>query len=104
MERVRLMGRWWALRFNRRLRSNRGRCNPPGQRQWITIDADLVGLERLEVLIHEMTHAASWDVVDKAGLTKREEEQFVERWGRDLARALWQLGYRCQNEPASTAR
>ena len=46
----------------------------------------LHGEERLEVLLHELVHAAGWHI----------DEAFVERFASDAARALWRLGYRDQ--------
>ena len=42
------------------------------------------GEERLEVLIHEMLHAAYWDL----------DESAIEGAAADVARVLWRLGYR----------
>jgi hypothetical protein len=67
--------------------ANRGDCDPPNQpNKEIRISSALRGEERLEVLIHELVHAAGWHI----------DETFVERFARDAARAFWRLGYRDQ--------
>lgn len=88
--RVRILGKCWRLRFAPNL-ANRGDCDPPTQlNKEIRIACSLRGEERLEVLIHEMVHAAGWHI----------DESFVERFARDAARSLWRLGYR---EPDCTS-
>ena len=52
------------------------------------MSSSLRGEERLEVLIHELVHAASWHI----------DETFVEQFARDAARALWRVGYRDGDE------
>lgn len=82
-----LLGKCWTLRFVRGLhrKSLRGECDPPEARgKEIRIDAELVGEELLEVLVHEMLHAANWHAA----------EEWVEDTSRDVARALTRLGYR----------
>ncbi len=82
--RVKLLGRVWNLRFAPNL-ANRGDCDPPDvSKKEIRVLSTLTGEERLEVLVHEMVHAAGWHL----------DEAFVERFARDAARALWRLGYR----------
>ena len=85
--RLYLMGKCWNLRFVRGLlrRSLRGECDPPEVKgKEIRIEESLQGEELLEVLIHEMLHAANWHA----------SEEWVETTSRDLARALTRLGYR----------
>jgi len=85
---VNLLGKRWGLRFAPNL-GNRGDCDPPNvPKKEIRVDSQLIGEERLEVLIHEMVHAAGWHI----------DEQFVERFAADVARALWRLGYRSGDE------
>jgi hypothetical protein len=82
--RVKILNRMWRLRFAPNM-ANRGDCDPPGRRhKEIRISSALRGEERLEVVIHEMVHAACWHI----------DEQFVEEFARDAARVLWRLGYR----------
>ena len=82
--RVRILGRFWELRFASGL-SNRGDCDPPDKRgKEIRVSADLQGEERLEILLHELVHAAGWHI----------DESFAEQFARDVARILWRLGHR----------
>lgn len=82
--RVVVMGKVWGLRFVPNL-ANRGDCDAPDRPgKEIRVGSGLRGEERLEVLLHELVHAAGWHI----------DESFVERFARDAARALWRLGYR----------
>ena len=84
--RVKILGKVWNLRFAPNM-ANRGDCEPPtSPGKEIRISSSLGGEDRLEVLIHELVHAAGWHI----------DETFVERFARDAARALWRLGYREQ--------
>lgn len=82
--RIRMMNRYWRLRFTRNL-FHRGDCDgPTREKKEIRIDTSLRGEEQLEVILHELVHAAGWHI----------DETFVEQFARDAARALWRLGYR----------
>lgn len=84
MLRLTILGKYWRLRFAPNL-ANRGDCDPPNKPgKEIRIGSSLRGEERLEVLLHEMLHAAGWHI----------DEGFVEEFARDAARAVWRLGYR----------
>ncbi len=86
--RIRVLNRFWNLRFTPNL-ANRGDCDPPtAPGKEIRVSSSLRGEERLEVLIHELVHAAGWHI----------DETFVEKFARDTARALWRLGYRNGDE------
>lgn len=88
MERVKILGKVWSLRFAPNM-ANRGDCDPPSQPgKAIRISSTLRGEERLEVLLHELVHAAGWHI----------DEGFVAQFASDAARALWRLGYRNQSE------
>jgi hypothetical protein len=54
----------------------------PGKK--IKVDSRLHGERELEVIIHEVLHAAHWDLSEEA----------VDEAARDLARALWRIGYK----------
>lgn len=83
--RIKILGKVWNLRFAPNM-ANRGDCDPPTQpNKEIRIASSLRREERLEVLVHEMVHAAGWHI----------DETFVERFAADVARALWRLGYHC---------
>jgi len=57
--------------------------NPAAGRK-ILIDSSLRGRARLEIEIHEFTHASNPTL----------SEEHVDRQGKDLAKILWALGYR----------
>jgi len=83
---VKILGKVWNLRFAPNM-ANRGDCDPPtAPGKEIRVLSNLRDEGRLEVLIHEMVHAAGWHI----------DEEFVGRFARDAARVLWRLGYREQ--------
>jgi len=90
LDRIKIRNRFWALRFLPMLDGNdRGQCDAPTKRaKAIRIRSDLRGEERLEILIHEMLHAAFWDM----------DEEPVEESAADIARALWRIGYRMDGD------
>jgi len=62
-----------------------GDCdNPADPNRTIRIRSGLKDEQELEVLLHEMLHACFWDI----------SEESIEESGIDIARVLWQLGYR----------
>lgn len=66
-----------------------GECDAPNETaKEIRVLHVLSGRVLLEVLIHEMLHAAFWDM----------DETAIEEAGRDIAKALWSLGYRESKE------
>lgn len=68
----------------------RGECDPPTKKgKAIRILDDLKGQERLEILVHEFMHAADW----------HKDEEWVGKFGKDMARYLWKLGYRLERPP-----
>lgn len=81
---LKVRGKVWS--FERaRLKDADGLCDSPdtpGKR--IRVDSRLHGERELEVIIHEIMHAAHWDLAEEA----------VDEASRDIARALWRLGYR----------
>lgn len=82
---AKILGRLWEVRFVPFLGSARGTCDPPDQRsKAIRISRGLKGEELLEVIIHEAMHAADWS----------KDEEFVDQFGKDLARLLTRLGYK----------
>jgi len=86
--RVTVLGKVWQLRFAPNM-ANRGDCEPPDKRgKEIRISSSLQGEQRLEVLVHELMHAAGWHL----------DESFVEQFARDAARTLWRVGYRNADE------
>jgi hypothetical protein len=60
-------------------------CDPPDRtRRTIRIREGLSPERELDVLIHEMLHAAYWDLCEEA----------IEATATDIAHALFELGYR----------
>ena len=81
---IKILGRIWKLRFVPNL-SKSGDIDSPGTpRKEIRIWQGLRGQERLDTIIHECLHGCGWHL----------DEPFVARFATDLARILWQLGYR----------
>ncbi len=79
--RVKILGKVWGLRFAPNM-GNRGDCDPPDQPgKEIRISSSLRGEQRLEVLLHELLHAAGWHI----------DESFVEQFAADAARAIWRV-------------
>ena len=82
--RVRIRGKQWTVK-RERLSSARGICDHPEEPgRTIRIAKSLKDAEELEVLLHEMLHAAFWDL----------DEGVVETVSEDLSAALWRMGYR----------
>ena len=88
--RIQVQGKYWNLKFVR-INSEKqiGHCDSPElPNRTIKIDNRLKGEEKLEVIVHELLHAAGWHI----------DEEFVEQFGIDVARVLWRLGYREQGQ------
>lgn len=82
--RVNIRGRAWQLQFVA-LKDCDGFCDPPDAKsKRIRVKRSLAEPRRLEVLIHEMLHACSWDTAEEA----------ITDSARDIAAVLWKLGYR----------
>ena len=82
--RIRVLNRFWNLRFAPNL-AHRADYDPPDERgKEIRVSSTLKGEEKLEVIVHELVHAAGWHI----------DEKFAERFAGDAARVLWRLGYR----------
>lgn len=74
----------WRFRYAS-LRVNRGECDAPNVTgKEIRVSSALKDCEQLEVILHELMHAADW----------RASEEHVEEVADDIARALWRIGYR----------
>lgn len=86
MQHILLRNKRWRLLFTSLNREQcDGICDPPVARsKRIRISSSLGEEKTLEVLIHEMLHACSWDTAEEA----------VDESARDIARVLWNLGYR----------
>ena len=62
-----------------------GNCDTDSK-YWIILERDLKQRIGLETAIHEALHACSWGT----------KEEKVTRTARDIARFLWNLGFRCK--------
>ena len=86
--RIRILRRMWEVLFvsRRDMPTNDGECLiPPAARcKTIRVYNALTGERKLDVIIHEMLHAADW----------HKDEEWVESVASDIARALWRMGYR----------
>jgi len=81
---IRLRGKVWRLAYYR-LKKDWGKCDPPFvKNKKIIINPDTKGEKLLETYIHEMLHGCFWDM----------DEEAIYESSRDIARALWRLGYR----------
>jgi len=81
---VEINGRRYDLRFVPRLK-NYGDCDPPNvKNKQIRVRQSLRGRLRLDTIIHELLHAALWEV----------REEWVDQTATDIARILDKLGYR----------
>lgn len=60
-----------------------GNCDTDSK-YWLIIERDLTKKVGLETAIHEALHACSWHT----------SEEKVTRTARDIARFLWNIGYR----------
>lgn len=81
-------GKKWAMRWvNRLADGNLGDCSPPDEPgRVIRIARGQSPESELDTIIHEILHAAHWDL----------NEEAVEETAEDIARVLWKLGYRKQ--------
>lgn len=85
---VEINGRRYDLRFVPRLK-NYGDCDPPTvKKKQIRVRQSLRGRLRLDTIIHELLHAALWEV----------REEWVDQTATDIARILDKLGYRNVDE------
>lgn len=63
-----------------------GLCDPPdAPNKTITVEKRLRGKLEMDTTIHEVVHAALWEVL---------AEEFVERMATDITNVLWRMGYR----------
>lgn len=85
---IKMRGKVWEL-VRKRMRLTDGKCdNPTTPSKRIYINSSLKGERELDAIIHELIHAAHLDLAEEA----------VNEYSTDLARALWRIGYRKQNE------
>lgn len=89
--RVKILDKYWNLVFETHSADTDGYCDPadkPDKR--IQIRPSLKGRDELDTIIHEIHHAA-----DPSQMV---DEKWVLQYATDLARVLWDLGYRRDKE------
>ncbi len=83
--RVKVGNKYWNLLFTELDEETGGECDSPDTNgKQIRIATDLKKQDELEVIIHELLHAADWS----------KDEEWVEVIADDIARVLWKLGWR----------
>jgi hypothetical protein len=88
MMRVRLRDKYFKLSFERLPNTHDGQCDYHGRE--IKVRKSLKGERQLEVVIHELLHGCHWDL----------DEQAITETAEDLARILWRLGSRSDQNNA----
>jgi hypothetical protein len=82
---ITIRGRRYRLRYKRLPANEYGRCDAPDTPdKCIDIRKGIKGRQELDTLIHEMLHAAFWDM----------DEDAIHDAAHDIALALWRIGYR----------
>ena len=78
-----ILGNAWTLLFPGRInrKGDWGQCD--SKERTIKVLKALRGQNRLEIVLHEMLHAAGWHI----------DEEFVAEFSRDAAQVLTDLGY-----------
>ena len=89
-------------KFDIRFEQINGLCcypEPDDLEQSITISPNLKGRKRLDVIIHESLHA-EFPTLRKRLFSKKgaDEEEWVNDAATNIAKFLWRLGYRSNNE------
>lgn len=87
---VKVRKKRWKLEFqNLSKKDHWGFCDDPlASNKRVVVDKHLFGQHRMEIVLHELLHAALWDL----------DEQTILETAHDLARVLWRLGYRCPED------
>jgi hypothetical protein len=82
---ITLMGKVWNFVRAPLPKNIDGLCDPPDKAgKKIKVRRSLRGERELEVIIHELRHAADW----------HRDEAAVTQEAKEIARVLWRLGYR----------
>ena len=83
--RIKIGNKYWKLIFVELDEETGGECDSPDTNgKEIRIATDLKDQDKLEVIIHELLHAADWS----------KDEEWVEVIADDIARTLWKLGWK----------
>ncbi len=83
-----MLGRIWEFKFGNPGKKLWGFCEYDKPNKRIIIDKTLTGKKKLEIIIHELLHAADL----------HKDESWIEETARDLSHILWRLNYRNLNE------
>ena len=82
--RIKIGNKYWKLIFVELDEKTGGECDSPDTNgKEIRIATDIQNQEELEIIIHELLHAADWS----------KDEEWVEVIADDIARILWRLGW-----------
>lgn len=82
---VTVRGRRWRLKRCRLPKGDLGHCDDPlSMDKEIRVCHTLSGREEMETIVHELFHAAHWDLSEEA----------VDEAAHDITETLWRLGYR----------
>lgn len=83
--RIKIANKYWNLIFTELDEETGGECDSPDTRgKEIRIAKDLKNQEELEIIIHELLHAADWS----------KDEEWVEQVAYDLSLILLKLGWK----------
>jgi hypothetical protein len=86
--RIKIGGKYWNLVFTELDEETGGECDSPDTNgKEIRIATDIKNQDELEIIIHELLHAADWS----------KDEEWVEVIADDIARTLWKLGWKNEN-------
>ena len=87
--RIKIGSKYWNLVFTELDEETGGECDSPDTNgKEIRIATDLTKQDELEIIIHELLHAADWS----------KDEEWVEVIADDIARVLWKLGWKKENK------
>ena len=90
--RIKVGGKYWELVFKKMRGDYLGKCDAPDTHgKQIRISKDLEGLEKLDVILHELLHAADW----------HQDEEWVEETAMEVSCVLWKLGWRNNSDKKS---
>ena len=84
--RIIILGRFWNLKFVPNLGKYMGLCeDPTNKNRTIKIQKGLTKFQELQTILHECGHAINYKMFD---------EEFIEEVSTNIAKILWDLGYR----------
>ena len=87
--RVKILGKYYNLKFVPNLGSCDGSCDHPEEpRKTIRIQSGLDEKVLCETIIHEILHGADW----------HKSEEWVEELALDITNTLYKLGYKRSNQ------